>query len=182
MNEVAQSWDIGLMNSKFVHEYNGSTPYSRLNAKPVINACHDALGVSENLYFIGTTVPAATRCQLSRLSIHGCTMTRPTAGDTDMPYYGRPITKTAGCPAGKGSSALVMLAAAIPRPLTVTYPDTDLIVMNVFDPCAQWQYAAPPESRNRPLRPRRRRRPYPVPIRSSAPPNCRRGRHRESAV
>ncbi|NJN84790.1 MAG: hypothetical protein HC802_22535, partial [Caldilineaceae bacterium] len=53
---VAQAWAEWLLaHNAFDHNADGSSPYLRMDANPVIAACRDPLQVSENLFFVGTT-------------------------------------------------------------------------------------------------------------------------------
>ena len=146
VTEVAQSWAEWLLaNNKFDHKINGSTPQTRLNSKPAINACHDPLNIDENLFFVATNSPSGNPLPIEQ-SVYSWMY------DDKIRNWGHrhavlwtPYNDNSGTPGKEGFVGIGHARGGYINPFTgIYYPDTDLIVMNVFDPCATWDYGTPP--------------------------------------
>lgn len=147
VTEVAQAWAEWLLaNSKFGHEFNGSTPYTRLHAKPAIGACHDQLSVSENVYFIATISADGNALPIEQAVYTWMYDDKSYGWGHRHAILWTPYTDNSGTAGQEGFVGIGHARGSYTNPFNgYRYPDTDLIVMNVFDPCASWNYGTPPK-------------------------------------
>ncbi len=102
--------------------------------------------MSENLYFIGTTVSGGNPLPIEQAVYTWMYDDKAHGWGHRHAILWTPYNENSGTPGREGFLGIGHARGSYTSPFNgVTYPDADLIVMNVFDPCAQWQYAAPPE-------------------------------------
>lgn len=145
VTEVAQAYAEWLLaNNAWGHEADGKDPYVRIHSKPDIAACHDVLAVSENLAFAGTTrsdgVPFPVEYLVYKWIYDDASSNW---GHRKMILW--PSYKDNSGETGKEGFVGVGHARGsyVDPEEGDTYPNTDMLVMNVFDPCATW--SAKPE-------------------------------------
>jgi hypothetical protein len=132
---VAQSYAQYLMDhSAFGHDADGRTPWERLSANPTIGACHDFLSVAENLAIFWTSgssiaLPVERSIYMWMYDDGGSFWGHRHA----ILWY--PYNDNSG-PSGK-EGFLGIGRASGPHD---GWNYAELIVMNVFDPCAAWDY------------------------------------------
>ena len=129
---VAQYYADYLMdNNLFAHDADGNDPWERLNTNPAINACHDFLNVSENLAVLwgGWTLPIERSIYMWMYDDSGsgwghrhCVL-----------WYN--YNDNSG-PVGKEG----FLGIGISNGTHQGWSNSYIVCMNVFDPCATWQY------------------------------------------
>ena len=147
VQSVARSYAAWLLaNNKFDHNADGRTPWQRLYANPAINACHDPLGVAENLDWKGTTSPDGVPMAVEQ-AVYGWIY-----DDSGSAWLHRhailwePIEDNGGPVGLEGFLGIGHVRGGFTDPVKKQYfPNTDLVVMNIFDPCAAWTYTAPPD-------------------------------------
>lgn len=163
---VAQGYAQWLLdNNKWGHEADGRTPWERLDADPDIAACRDFLGVAENLFWKGTTDPRGIPLVIEQAIYWWMYIDSGSNWGHRHAILWTPYTENSGPTDREGFLGIgharggydTVDAQGNPK----HYPYTDMIVMNVFDPCAGWTYAAPPS----PPPP-----PTPQPVPTTAPP------------
>jgi hypothetical protein len=136
--EVAQNYAEYLMdNSAFGHDADGRSPWDRLNANPAIDACHDFLGIAENLAIFWTSgasiaFPVERSIYMWMYDDGGSSWGHRHA----ILWY--PYNDNSG-PSGK-EGFLGIGRASGPHG---GWNFAELIVMNVFDPCTTWDYQIP---------------------------------------
>jgi len=131
-----------LDNDAWGHYEDGHSPWERLDANPAINACHDFLSIAENLaVFVtsGTSIPLPVERSVYNWMYDD-------AGSSwghrhAILWY--PYTDNSG-PAGMEGFMGIGRANGGPYqgPFTSQWPFAEMIVMNVFDPCASWDYGS----------------------------------------
>jgi len=134
---VAQDYAQYLIDhDAFGHYADGRTPWERLNANPAIGACHDPLSVAENLavfWASGATIPLPVERAIFMWMY----------GDAGSSWGHRhavlwfPYEENGGEAAAEGF--LGIGRAGGPHQ---GWEYGEMIVMNVFDPCANWDYGA----------------------------------------
>ena len=140
VTEVAAAYAKWLLtNNQFSHTADGKDPKTRIHTKPAIAACHDFLAVSENLGWIGTTqsggVPYALEHMVYTLIYDD---EASNWGHRRMILYPT-FTDNSGQPGREGFLGIGHVRGPFRPPNgTITYTNTDLLVMNVFDPCPTW--------------------------------------------
>ena len=132
--------DYLLENDVFAHDADGNTPWERLNTNPAIAACHDFLSVAENLMVFatsGTSIPLPVERAVY-------TWMYKDAGSGwghrhAVLWY--PYNDNSG-PAGMEGFLGIGRASGGPYqgPFTSVWNYATIVVMNVFDPCATWDY------------------------------------------
>lgn len=127
-----------LSHNAFSHTADGNNPWQRLNTNPAINACHDFLNVAENLAAFWAS-PAGTVIPLPvERSIYGWMYEDESDGNNwghrhAILWY--PYNDNSGLPDMEGFFGLGR--ASGPH---MGWPVAEIVVMNVFDPCASWSY------------------------------------------
>jgi uncharacterized protein YkwD len=135
--------DYLLDNDVFSHTADGLSPWDRLNTNPAIAACHDFLSVAENLaVFVtsGTSIPLPVERSVYMWMYD----------DQDSGWGHRhailwyPYNDNGG-PTGMEGFLGIGRASGGPYqgPFTTPWNFAEIIVMNVFDPCADWDYGEP---------------------------------------
>ena len=135
--------DYLLENDVFSHDADGDSPWERLNTNPAIAACHDFLSVAENLAVFatsGTSIPLPVE-QAVYLWMYE---------DKDSGWGHRhailwyPYNDNSE-PVGREGFLGIGRASGGPYqgPFSSEWKFAEIIVMNVFDPCADWDYGEP---------------------------------------
>ncbi len=141
---VAQAWANWLMqNNKWGHFADGRTPKDRLNDNATIKACQDFLGVSENLWVFGTTDPAGAPLPIERAVYDWMYDDSSSNWGHRHAILWRSYTENSG-PGDREGFLGIGHARGAYTIGSRHLPYSDLVVMNVFDPCSTWVYAAPP--------------------------------------
>jgi uncharacterized protein YkwD len=145
VSAVAQSYAEWLLaNNAFDHDADGRSPWDRLDANEAIGACHDFLSIAENLYFTATTSPDDIPFVIEQ-SIY-----RMLYEDTGSLWGHRhailwtPYTENSGAADREGFVGIGHAHGGFTNPYNGQfYENTDIIVMNFFDPCATWTGTTP---------------------------------------
>jgi len=145
VNGVAQYYaDYLLDNNLWGHSADGRSPWERLEANPAIGACQDFLSIAENLaVFVtsgsGISLPIERSIYMWMYEDGSCC---GWGHRHAILYY--PYNDNSG-PAGREGFLGIGRANGGPYqgPFTQPWPFAEIIVMNVFDPCAGWAYAGP---------------------------------------
>jgi uncharacterized protein YkwD len=145
VNAVAQSYAEWLLaNNAWGHEADGSTPWKRLHANSAIGACHDSLAIAENLYFQGTTNPDGIPLIIEQALYYFMYMDQRSEWGHRHAILWTPYTENSGADGREGYLGVGHARGSYTYPASgKTYPYTDMIVMNFFDPCATWVQKAP---------------------------------------
>lgn len=141
VTSVAQAYAQYLLdNDAWGHQEDGRTPWQRLEANPSIGACHDFLNVAENLaVFVtsGTSIslPVERAIYMWMYKDSGSNWGHRHA----ILWY--PYNDNSG-PTGQEGFLGLGRAGGGPYqgPFSQPWNYAELIVMNVFDPCATWDY------------------------------------------
>jgi hypothetical protein len=146
VNSVAQYYaDYLLNNNAWGHQADGRDPWERLSDNPAIGACHDFLSVSENLAAFVTS-GSSIALPIERTIF----MWMYTDGDCcswghrhAVLWY--PYNDNSG-PSGREGFLGIGRANGGPYQggFQQSWPFAEIIVMNVFDPCASWSYLNAP--------------------------------------
>lgn len=135
--------DFLLEHDVFSHDADGLSPWDRLNTNPAIAACHDFLSVAENLAVFVTTgdsipLPVERSIYMWMYTDAGSSWGHRHA----ILWY--PYKDDSG-PAGMEGFLGIGRASGGPYqgPFSEPWNFAEIIVMNVFDPCAEWDYAEP---------------------------------------
>ena len=143
VTSVAQDYAEYLIdNDAFGHYADGRSPGERLDDNPAIGACHDSLPVAENLTVIvtsGTSIPLPVERAVYMWMYK----------DSDSSWVHRhtilwyPYTENSG-PVDKEGFLGIGRAGGGPYqgPFSEVWNYAEIIVMDVFDPCATWDYEA----------------------------------------
>ena len=131
--QVAQDYAQYLLDhDAFAHDADGQSPHDRLNDNPAIDACHDFLGVAENLAVLWGewTLPIERSVYMWMYA------------DSDQQWGHRhavlwyPYNDNSGAQGVEG-----FLGVGLASGEHQGWSDADIIVMDVFDPCATWAYS-----------------------------------------
>lgn len=143
---VAQSYAAYLLaHNAFAHDADGNTQWERLHANPAIGACHDFLGVAENLYYQGTTATDEIPFIVEQAIYSWLYADKDSQWLHRRTLLWKSFTNNAAPADNEGLIGLGRARGAYTSPFTgKQYPNTEMIVLNLFDPCATWQHAAPP--------------------------------------
>jgi uncharacterized protein YkwD len=129
---VAQDYAQYLMdNNAFSHFADGNTPHERLNNNTAIGSCNDFLSVAENLGILmgGWTLPIER-------AVHGWMY-----DDSGSSWGHRhailwyPYNDNSGTSGMEGFLGIGRVHGTFNG-----WPNSDMIVMNIFDPCSSWVY------------------------------------------
>ncbi len=135
---VAQYYAQYLLDTdQFSHNADGYDPWSRLNQNPAINSCHDFLSMAENLAYFATTLSNIP------LPIEQAVYTwmyddGPSSWGHRHAILWYPYNDNSGT---AGMEGFLGIGRANGGPYQGGWPFAEIIVMNVFDPCATWNYA-----------------------------------------
>ena len=141
VTSVAQSYAQYLMtNNLWGHMADGHDPWYRLNANPAIGACHDTLDVSENLAVFVSTAGSIPLPVEQSVYMWLYTDSSSGWGHRHMALW-FPYNDNSG-PPGKEGFLGIGTAAGGPYqgPFPSSWPTAVIVVMDVFDPCAAWNY------------------------------------------
>jgi uncharacterized protein YkwD len=133
VTQVAQAYAQYLLDhDAFAHDADGRTPWDRLDSNPAIGACHDFLNVAENLAVLwgGWTLPVERSVYMWMYDDSGSGWGHRHA----ILWY--PYNDNSG-PSGKEGFMGIGVASGEHQ----GWSDSDIIVMDVFDPCASWSYS-----------------------------------------
>jgi hypothetical protein len=130
---VAETYAHYLLdNDCWGHECDGRTPWQRLSDNPDIGACHDFLSVSENLAAFAAysgSIPLPVEQSVYEW------MYKDTASSWGhrhtILWY--PYNDNSGAAGMEGFLGIGRVSGS-----WQSYPVAEIIVMNVFDPCAGW--------------------------------------------
>lgn len=125
-----------LTHNAFAHNADGRWPDERLNDNPAIGACHDFLGVAENLaafmaYGMDVELPIER-------SVYNWMY-----DDSDQGWGHRhailwyPYNDNSGTAGMEGFVGIGRSDGSY-----MGYPNGSVVVMNVFDPCSTWKYGS----------------------------------------
>ena len=140
VTSVAQAYaDYLLDNDVWGHNADGTSPGDRLNSDPEIDSCHDFLNVAENLaVFVSTiSIPMSVERSVYMWMY-----------DDSVSSWGHrhailwfPYDDNSG-PSGREGFLGIGRAVGGPYqgPFSSSWPNAEMIVMNVFDPCQFWNY------------------------------------------
>lgn len=132
---VAQYYAEYLMdNDAFSHAADGKTPWDRLNTNSVINSCHEFLNVAENLAVLwgGWALPLERAIYMWMYDDSGSSWGHRHA----ILWY--PYNDDSGTSGQEGFLGIGHASGAHQG-----WDNSDIIVMNVFDPCSTWIYVVP---------------------------------------
>ena len=130
VTQVAQDYARFLLeNDAFAHDADGRNPWERLNSNPAIAACHDFLNVAENLAVLwgGWTLPVERSVYMWMYDDSGSGWGHRHA----ILWF--PYNDNSGPSGTEGFLGIGMASGQHQG-----WPNSDIIVMNVFDPCAAW--------------------------------------------
>ena len=140
VTSIAQSYAQYLFShNAFAHDADGSDPWKRLAANPAIGACHDFLGVAENLSVFATTgssIPLA----LER-SIYGWLYddSGSSWGHREAALWSS-YNDNSGQVGKEGFLGIGLVSGGpYQGPFSRSYPLATIVVMDVFDPCSAWK-------------------------------------------
>lgn len=129
---VAQYYaDYLMVNNVFGHCEDGLCPWDRLNTNPAINGCHDFLSVAENLSVLwgGWTLP------VERAVYSWMYDDAPSLWGHRHAILWYPYNDNSGPSGVEG-----FLGLGHSTGVHQGWSNSDIFVMNVFDPCSTWVY------------------------------------------
>ena len=140
VTEVAQYYaDFLLDNDAWGHYEDGLSPWERLDQKPAILDCHDNLSVAENLaVFVSTgsiPLPVERSVYMWMYDDAGSAWGHRHA----ILWY--PYNDNSGTNGMEGFLGIGRAnGGPYQGPFSNSWPFAEMIVMNVFDPCKDWDY------------------------------------------
>ncbi len=138
VTDVAQSYaNYLLANNTWGHYADGRSPWDRLHDNPTIGACHDVLNVSENLYAFMSSSPNI-RLPVERSVYRALYRDNGCCWGHRHTVLWYPYDDNGG-PAGKEGFLGIGRASGGPYQ---GWNHAAIVVMDVFDPCASWDYGA----------------------------------------
>lgn len=138
VSEIASNYAHYLINNNaFGHVENGQDPWARLNSAPEINACHDFLGIGENLSVLwgDWSVPVERSVYDWMYNDKSSNWGHRHA----ILWY--PYSNNSGTAATEG-----LLGVGVAAGAHYGWEQTTIVVMNVFDPCPLWDYSSTRQS------------------------------------
>ena len=136
VTSVAQYYAQYLIdNNAWGHYEDGNSPWERLAANPAIGACHDYLGVAENLAVFmttGSSIPLPIERSVFNWMYNDgacCSWGHRHA------ILWNPYTENSGDPDMEGFLGIGRASGPYSG-----WNFAEMIVMNVFDPCSEWDY------------------------------------------
>jgi len=167
VTSVAQAYAQYLLeNDAFSHDADGLGPWKRLEANSTINACHDFLGVAENLAVLWSN----WNFPIERAVYNWMYDDSGSSWGHRHAILWNSYTNNSGPSESEG-----FLGIGNVKGRHKGYSDSDLIVMNVFDPCPTWNDgpsvitptpslypSSPPVSSSPPVTPYPTKTPYPT--------------------
>jgi uncharacterized protein YkwD len=140
VTEVAQYYaDFLFDNDAWGHYEDGFSPWERLDQKPAILDCHDNLSVAENLaVFVSTgsiPLPVERSVYMWMYDDAGSAWGHRHA----ILWY--PYNDNSGMTGTEGFLGIGRAnGGPYQGPFSNSWPFAEMIVMNVFDPCKDWDY------------------------------------------
>jgi len=145
VTSVAQNYAQYLLdNDLWGHYEDGLSPWERLDANLAIHACHDFLNVAENIgVFVtsGSSIPLPVERSVYLWMYEDAVSSW--GHRHAILWY--PYNDNSG-PTGQEGFLGIGRAYGGPYqgPFSQPWNFAELIVMNIFDPCATWDYGIPP--------------------------------------
>ena len=142
---VAQYYaDYLLDNNTWGHNADGRSPWQRLSDNAAIGACQDFLSVAENI-FVFVTSGSSIPLPLERAIYGWMYEDGPCCGwghRHAILWY--PYNDNSGAPGSEGFLGIGRAnGGPYQGPFSQPWPFAEMIVMNVFDPCASWNDSPP---------------------------------------
>lgn len=144
ITSVAQDYaDWLLANDEWGHNADGKGPAVRKQENPAINACHDDFLLMENLHCYGTT-SSNIPMPIERSIYNWMYKDKGSGwGHRHLLLYDNFLENS-----GPGDrEGLMGIGRASGGDYTINgtvYPTSEIVVFNMFDPCINWNYDAPP--------------------------------------
>ena len=136
---VAQVYaELLLAESTFAHDADGRSPWERLDDNAAIGACHDFLGIAENLYLRASSGPEPLPLIIEQA------LYRMLYEDAGANWGHRhailwtPYSENSGAPDREGFLGIGYAQGGYTLATGQFFQSTEIIVMNFFDPCATW--------------------------------------------
>jgi hypothetical protein len=128
-----------LDNDAWGHYEDGRSPWERLEDDQTIGACHDPLSVSENIAVLvstgGIALPVERSVYMWMYDDAGSGWGHRHA----ILWY--PYNDNSGMPGAEGLLGIGRASGGpYQGPFSNPWPFAEIVVMNVFDPCAHWEY------------------------------------------
>jgi hypothetical protein len=128
-----------LDNDAWGHYEDGRSPWERLDDNEAIGACHDQLSVSENLAVLvstgGIALPVERSVYMWMYDDAGSGWGHRHA----ILWY--PYNDNSGMLGGEGLLGIGRASGGpYQGPFSNPWPFAEIVVMNVFDPCVNWEY------------------------------------------
>ena len=142
---VAQTYaEFLLANNAFDHDADGRSPWERLADNATIGACQDFLSIAENIYFQATTSANAIPLIIEQAIYKMLYDDSSSQWGHRHAIFWTPYTENSGASDREGFVGIGHANGGYTSPFNGHfYQNTDMIVMNFFDPCATWVEAAP---------------------------------------
>lgn len=139
VTSVAQKYAQFLYdNNQFGHTADGHDPWWRLDQNPTIQACHDFLGIAENLYAAAGSGPSSVALPVEKAVYFWIYADGGSAwGHRHASLWTR-YTNNSGAAADEGFSG-VGVASGPNWTYFGSNPYNVIVVENFFDPCATWK-------------------------------------------
>lgn len=132
-----------LDNDAWGHEEDGNDPWERLNTSTAINNCHDSLNIAENLaVFVtsGSSIPLSIERSIYNWMYDdgNCCSWGHRHAILWTPYTNNsgPLNTEGFLGIGRASGGPYQ------GPFSSSWNFAEMIVMNVFDPCSDWEYSS----------------------------------------
>jgi hypothetical protein len=140
VTEVAATYAHFLLdNDAWGHYEDGRSPWERLEDNQTIGTCHDQLSVSENIAVLVSTVSIAMPVERSVYMWMYDDAGSGWGHRHAILWY--PYNDNSGIPAREGFLGIGRACGGpYQGPFSNAWPFAEIVVMNVFDPCAQWEY------------------------------------------
>jgi hypothetical protein len=144
---VAQGFAEWLLaNNAFAHDADGRSPWERLDANPAIGNCHDFLGIAENLYFTGTSSPDPLPLVIEQALYAMLYDDAGSAWGHRHALLWTAFTENNDDPNREGFLGVGYVHGGFTSPFDSNYyQSSDIVVINLFDPCATWSQSTPGE-------------------------------------
>ena len=141
---VAQYYaDYLLANDAWGHQEDGRSPWERLDDNPAIGACHDFLNVAENLAVFVTSGPSIA-LPIEQTIYMWMYEDAGSAWGHRHAILWYPYNDNSGAPGSEGFLGIGRAnGGPYQGPFSQPWNFAEIIVMNVFDPCASWEDVAP---------------------------------------
>ncbi|MBN2145954.1 MAG: hypothetical protein JW726_01155 [Anaerolineales bacterium] len=146
VTSVAQYYaDYLLDNDLWGHEADGNNPWARLNTNPAISACHDYLNVAENISVLATS-GSSIPMPIERSVYMWMYEDASSSWGHRHAILWYPYDDNGGTAGVEGFLGIGRASGGpYQGPFTEPWNYAELVVMNVFDPCATWDYGSLPQ-------------------------------------